>query len=914
MEIPQSTTMVRNLESFLMEHSCKQGGYTHTRMSGGKYYIPENEFPQFYKLYINAYLKKKHSKIDSITEKQLTTNCPILIDLDFRYNTDVTKRQHTKKDIEEIIYCYLDIIKEIYKFNNLSKVPVYVFQKPNINNDSDVVKDGIHIIIGIQMEREIQILLRSKVINVINQYISLPIKNTWEDVFDKKITDGSVGWMMYGSKKPVNREKYELTGIYEYTFDTTDSEFIETEISIDNIDICKLFPKLSAQYNDHPSFPLLKSFEADLDLYRKQNTSKQTSLQKKRNTHNLKKVSIENLKPYEIRNEQELDDRIDELFKNLHYSDYKLKEIHEYTMILDEKYYDPHGEWISVGWALKNTDNNLFFTWIKFSSKSSKFSYSDIPTYWDKWIDEFKNGDKQLTFRSICGWAIKCDSDKFHSINKQSIDYYIDQCVKELNDSNIAKVLFKLYSNRFMCVELGANHASWVEYENHRWVLMPDAFELKLLMQNDVTKEFNKKLIQTIVDMKPHEKKSPEYEELEKRFLIIRRAIDRLKENNKINSIVRVSQTMFYKDAGGKYYEDKADSNPYLMHFENGVIDFKEKKFRDGVSTDYLTKTTNAIYIPPDNWDNKIVREINQFMKTILPDDELREYIWQTLASILIGINRHQTLNIFEGKGSNGKSMLIKLMELCLGEYQDILPPQYITRPRGTAGGTSSELAQLKGLRLAQINEISQTDKIYEGSMKELTGSDRISCRALYKSRITYTPQFKIIILTNVLPEIQARDDGTWRRVKVVPFVAQFKETLTAEEKKNPNYHLKDYTLEEKLVAWKDTFVSMLIHKAFETDGLVKDCEIVLRASKEYKMNQDHAMKFIEEKIISAPGSYLKQSELKLEYEEWFKLNNGDYKPKIKDLYKSMSDNFGEKIKSKGWADVAIQYDDDTDF
>ena len=57
--------------------------------------------------------------------------------------------------------------------------------------------------------------------------------------------------------------------------------------------------------------------------------------------------------------------------------DYELKEIHQFVMILPEKYWGPgsYDNWIRVGWALKNTDLKLFPTWLKFCSQSSEFSF-----------------------------------------------------------------------------------------------------------------------------------------------------------------------------------------------------------------------------------------------------------------------------------------------------------------------------------------------------------------------------------------------------------------------------------------------------------------------------------------------------------------------------------------------------------
>ena len=113
--------------------------------------------------------------------------------------------------------------------------------------------------------------------------------------------------------------------------------------------------------------------------------------------------------------------------------------------------------------------------------------------------------------------------------------------------------------------------------------------------------------------------------------------------------------------------------------------------------------------------------------------------------------NQNQTFNIFTGVGSNGKSVLVKLLSMVLGDYKGTVPISLITQKRLGLGGTSSEVAQLKGLRFAVMNEPSKGDEINEGIMKELTGGDPIQARELYKSSITFIPMFKMACCTNTV-------------------------------------------------------------------------------------------------------------------------------------------------------------------
>ena len=56
-------------------------------------------------------------------------------------------------------------------------------------------------------------------------------------------------------------------------------------------------------------------------------------------------------------------------------------------MILPESFYNPgsYNNWIRVGWALKNTNEKLILTWIKFSLQSTNCDFTDLYYLIDKY-------------------------------------------------------------------------------------------------------------------------------------------------------------------------------------------------------------------------------------------------------------------------------------------------------------------------------------------------------------------------------------------------------------------------------------------------------------------------------------------------------------------------------------------------
>ena len=141
-----------------------------------------------------------------------------------------------------------------------------------------------------------------------------------------------------------------------------------------------------------------------------------------------------------------------------------------------------------------------------------------------------------------------------------------------------------------------------------------------------------------------------------------------MKKTNDKNNIMKEAAEIFYD----KYFIKNMDFNRQLLCFTNGVIDFNNKCFRDGYPQDYITKTTGIAYTPIYEFDtiqSDFIQLIHQFMKQLFPSPELCKYMWDHLASCLIGTNLNQTFNIYRGNGSNGKSMMIDLMNHVLGEY-----------------------------------------------------------------------------------------------------------------------------------------------------------------------------------------------------------------------------------------------------
>ena len=269
--------------------------------------------------------------------------------------------------------------------------------------------------------------------------------------------------------------------------------------------------------------------------------------------------------------------------------------------------------------------------------------------------------------------------------------------------------------------------------------------------------------------------------------------------------------------------------------------------------------------------------------------------------------------NIYTGTGANGKSKLVELMTHVLGDYKGTVPVTLITQKRNTIGSTSSEVAQLIGKRYAVMQEPSKGDRINEGIMKEITGGDPIQARALFKDSITFTPQFNLVVCTNELFDIPANDDGTWRRIRVVDYMSKFidrpYETPEFPREDYPYQYEVDRHIDEKFQRWCEPLASMLVEIAAETQGVVKDCDIVKAKGQKYREGQDYFTGFVNEKIIKSPGDKLMKTVLQRAFKEWYVEQIGKNPPKGRELDAFMEKKFG--AYKNGYQNIRIMMDSD---
>jgi P4 family phage/plasmid primase-like protien len=911
-----------NYKEYLKSHKTEKGGKEITNTSikgyyGGNFHIPQEEYGEFLAMYYREVVSKGGDEF--LTEKQMQTG-PIAVDLDFRYELDVDEKQYDLGFIKTLMLNYLDVCKDVFQLEPNKTIPFYVFEKPDVNHlpEKNITKDGIHMLIGIHCGREVQRIIRDKVIvKTKEEFDEFPIINSWEDVFDEGISKGTVNWQLYGSKKP-DHQSYRLTHAYTYEYDASDGEFMEKKVDLKTFNWERDIFKLSVRYDKHPEFFVKSNIAGIVNSMKSQSPRKMV----RNEIRASRGINILNVK-----NHDELKACVDEFLAGLGTTEYNIREAHEYTMILPISYYGngSYEKWIRVGWVLANIHDKLFISWIAFSAQSPVFDFNEISSMYDMWT-KFDHSKHGLNKGSLVHWARNdAKPADFQAVRENGVQYYVNLTIRSLSfgggkgdktigsgDSDLANILYMLYKHKYACASV--KYDKWYRFLGHRYVEDEMGTSLRHHISEELRDVYRKKgdeLSDSVVDKNQGDDKLKVVENQSNKLLDI---VTRLGRTSHKDHIMKEAKELFF-DPDLKFL-DLLDSNPYLLCFKNGVIDIKNCEFRAGRPDDYLEKCTNINYVPLDEVKHKTtIDEINDFMDKLFPRPQLRAYMWEHLASILLGINLSQKMHIYIGAGSNGKSVLTDLLSQCLGDYYAVVPISLITQARQKQGSASPDIVSLRGLRMAVMQEPSKNDQINDGAMKELTsGVEPIKGRQLYGTLISFVPQCKITVCSNNFMKVQSQDHGTWRRIAVCDFESRFCDEPEEDDEDMPFQYKGDPMLKEKFPEWREVFMAMLVKIVFKTQGKVKPCKMVDDASLKYKNREDHISEFITERIIIDPNGRITKTEINTEFNIWYQGTYGRGGPSTKEVHECLDkDKRFSKYKNAvgAWVGARIRYDQD---
>ena len=300
-------------------------------------------------------------------------------------------------------------------------------------------------------------------------------------------------------------------------------------------------------------------------------------------------------------------------------------------------------------------------------------------------------------------------------------------------------------------------------------------------------------------------------------------------------------------------YAASFDADPMLLSVLNGTVDLRTGEFRPHNQADFITMLAPVTYDAAatcPTWD--------RFIAWTLPDPEVRSWVQCFVGYCLTGDVGEQIVVFLHGGGANGKSTFLGAVKHVLGDYAMQGSPALI---ESCQRGSNEELgrrvrAQLKGKRLALVQELEAGRYLNEAQVKQLTGGDVITGALLYENEKEIMPTHKIVVGTNYKPVVRGDDHGIWRRIRLVPFIS-----TVANKDKDPH-------LPAKLRAEASGILNWAIRGCLEWQrhGLHEPAAMRAAAAS-YRKDEDRLADFLED--CTEPGDAVASGVLYRAYETW---------------------------------------------
>lgn len=250
------------------------------------------------------------------------------------------------------------------------------------------------------------------------------------------------------------------------------------------------------------------------------------------------------------------------------------------------------------------------------------------------------------------------------------------------------------------------------------------------------------------------------------------------------------------------------------------------------------------------------------FLERIVPSPAMRDYLQMVFGYCLSGSTSEQCVFLFQGEGGNGKSVLLSVIAHILGDYAMPAPIETFLRDKNRSGsGPSPDLARLPGARLVKASEPRKGDVLDEGRIKEFSGGEEMSARKLREDIFDFRPQGKLFLSFNRTPSIYSDDDGTWRRIHVVPFSVQI-----------PRPERRPFeTVVQELTDEADGVLLWMIEgwRRYAAAGKLDRPEEVREASEELRESLDTVGQFLTDCCVKGNDEEVAFKPLYLLYEKW---------------------------------------------
>ena len=555
-------------------------------------------------------------------------------------------------------------------------------------------------------------------------------------------------------------------------------------------------------------------------------------------------------------------------------------------------------------------------TMSRFAGKVIK-KYGDGDTAYQAFLEEADKCDPPLDAAELA--TIWHSAQRFYARVQQQEGYVAPElyndpsCYKpeDYSDVGQAEVLAKYFSN-----ELRYSPAThFIRYSDHYWQESePGAQAVAHELTRRQLKEANRDLMEALDKMKNcgaqnildsaskskaeqlmNDQQLEVYRELLAAKAYQAFAIKR-RDSKNVTSTLKESHPML------EISPRDLDADCFALCTPEATFDLRQGMAgaREHSPEDFITKITS---VSPNQKGMQIwLDSLNLIFQH---NQELIDYVQMICGLAAIGKVYVEALIIAYGDGRNGKSTFWNAISRVLGLYSGNISADTLTV--GCRRNIKPEMAEVKGKRLLIAAEMQEGARLNDSTVKQLCSTDDVFAEKKYKDPFSFKPCHTLVLYTNHLPRVSASDDGTWRRLIVIPFNAKI-------EGKSDIKNYGDYLYQnagESILAW----VIEGAKKVIDLDYKFPVPATVQKAIDDYRSQNDWFGNFLDERCEVGDGLKESSSTLYQAYRNYC-LDCNEYVRNTADFYLALENAGFERLvlNSKRYFKGLKLKTDDGDF
>lgn len=427
-----------------------------------------------------------------------------------------------------------------------------------------------------------------------------------------------------------------------------------------------------------------------------------------------------------------------------------------------------------------------------------------------------------------------------------------DELLSSLTELDNAEGFVRMYGDHIRFInEINA----WAIWDGVRW--REDVDGLIRRKFYDVIKEIEGKQAEIIKNL-GDDVSDEERKEIFKSLNQIKTWVKNCKRKQVIDNSLNLTKTQENITVPYSMFDCKGQ----FLGVKNGVVDLRTGKLIQGDPRYMMMKASPIEYQPSakaDRWE--------QFLSEIMCGDEGRvDLLKQIAGSALVG-NTKEKMFILNGKGANGKSTFVSIINELLGTaaqggYGAVINPKAFA---ANYGNPEYFIATLKGARAIIMSETAHGMTLNDTLVKQIVDSEEgLQARVVRGEAFTFPVLGTVLMTTNAIPKVIATDNGIWRRLALVSFNRVF------------SHDEIDRTLIKQLRAELPGILAWAVEGAREYLKRGEQFalpEAVVEATAKWREDDDKVGSFLRECMTTDTGK-VKLTDVLRAYSEWCRSRN----------------------------------------